>query len=138
MDSAPQGPQGRKRSATATSLAEEPAPINKRLVAVGAGECPSLQVIFNLLTLSEQNLARVLSEPTVQVLMGLETQPPLSALSKHIRLATLRLGKLTRHGQMMQMSSTDLLGNRSLHLAPRRRCIRYFGLHSCITKYTTY
>ncbi|KIM35059.1 hypothetical protein M413DRAFT_79793 [Hebeloma cylindrosporum] len=45
MDSAPQGPQGRKRSATSTSLAEEPAPINKRLVAVGAGEQPRSRFI---------------------------------------------------------------------------------------------
>lgn len=45
--------QGRKRSATATSLAEERAPVNKRLVAIGGGEClfPALQAAFNLLML---------------------------------------------------------------------------------------
>jgi len=50
--------QGRKRSATATSLAKERVPVNKRLLAVGGGEClfPALQAAFNLLMLLSAEL----------------------------------------------------------------------------------
>jgi len=74
---------------------------------------------------SAQNFAHVLSEPAVLLLMVWVTPPPASALSKHIQLVTLGLGKLILPGQMMQKFSTDLLGKYHLHLALQRRCIRY-------------